>query len=164
MSSLIVHEAALWVATVIPICMQRQIAKQSGEKIFGIFFIEKVFCRFYIVHAKSSISNLNHQEITIIMAHTILLLQLNSEPTSRTYMDFESVSKCVQGIRLIYEKYLQGDNDGNPEIGCSYNQNQLNAFIDEFFDISCLVYVSESNSYVPRNKEWIKMKIFFAMN
>jgi len=42
----------------------------------------------------------------------------------------------------------------------AYDISQLFEFIDQLADLSCLVFDKASGKYVPRNKAWIKEKIY----
>jgi len=99
----------------------------------------------------------NHTESTN-MSHTILLVQPQSRPESRTYSDYESVNECLEGVCKIYEEHLKRMNPNIPSI--TYDISQLFDFIDQLADLSCLVYQRSTNTYAPYNKSWIKEKIY----
>ena len=63
------------------------------------------------------------------MAHTILLIQSNAKPESRTYTDYDSVNECMEGVCKIYEEHLKTTNPNLPSI--TYDISQLFEFIDQ---------------------------------
>mmetsp|Transcript_59612 Transcript_59612/g.134040 ORF Transcript_59612/g.134040 Transcript_59612/m.134040 type:complete len:104 (+) Transcript_59612:87-398(+) len=80
--------------------------------------------------------------------HTILLMQLNDDKESRSYIDYESVPLALEA---------------NPSVSSvTYEVADLFRYIDNLGDLCCLVFnpTSTSNAYVPHNKEWIKAKVF----
>lgn len=95
------------------------------------------------------------------MAHTILLVQPGKKPEGRTYSDYETVNECLEGVCKIYEEYLKKMNPNSPSI--TYDISQLFEFIDQLADLSCLVYDKATHQYAPRNKLWIKEKIFVML-
>ena len=70
------------------------------------------------------------------MAHTILLIQSNAKPESRTYTDYDSVNECMEGVCKIYEEHLKTTNPNLPSI--TYDISQLFEFIDQ---VKCTVVV-----------------------
>ena len=68
-------------------------------------------------------------QITIIMSHTILLIQPGTKPETRTYSDYESVNECMEGVCKIYEEHLKRQNPSIPSI--TYDISQLFDFIDQ---------------------------------
>ncbi|KAL3270512.1 hypothetical protein HHI36_021052 [Cryptolaemus montrouzieri] len=72
------------------------------------------------------------------MAHTILLVQPDVNPETRTYSDYESVNECMEGVCKIYEEHLKKRNPNTPTI--TYDISQLFDFVDQLSDLSCLVY------------------------
>ncbi|CAI8043311.1 Enhancer of rudimentary homolog [Geodia barretti] len=92
------------------------------------------------------------------MPHTILLIQPARGHESRTYTDYETVQECLEGICKIYEEHLRQLNPHSPSI--TYDISQLFKFVDDLFDLSCLVHQPSAASYIPHNKEWLKEKIY----
>ncbi|XP_064403440.1 enhancer of rudimentary homolog [Halichondria panicea] len=92
------------------------------------------------------------------MPHTILLLQPTSGHESRTFTDYETVQECLEGICKIYEEHLRQVHPHSPSI--TYDISELFKFVDNLFDLSCLVHQSSTNTYAPHNKEWLKEKIY----
>ena len=70
------------------------------------------------------------------MAHTILLIQSNAKPESRTYTDYDSVNECMEGVCKIYEEHLKTTNPNLPSI--TYDISQLFEFIDQVMYWSCI--------------------------
>ncbi|XP_064621784.1 enhancer of rudimentary homolog isoform X2 [Lineus longissimus] len=96
------------------------------------------------------------------MSHTILLVQPTlHKPESRTYSDYEAVNDCLEGVCKIYEEHLKRMNPNSPSI--TYDISQLFEFLDQLADVSCLVYQKSTKVYVPRDKEWIKEKIYILL-
>jgi len=91
-------------------------------------------------------------------SHTILLVQPGAHTETRTYTDFKCVDECLEMVIKIYEEHLKRTNPNIPNI--SYDVGQLFDFIDEFMDLSCLVFEKESRHYIPYNREWIKEEIY----
>ncbi|KYQ89532.1 enhancer of rudimentary family protein [Tieghemostelium lacteum] len=91
------------------------------------------------------------------MSHTILLLQPTGHKSSRTFQDYDSVHQCVEGICALFEAKLKQTRSHQKNI--TYDISQLFAYLDEFTDLSCLVYSSHISAYQPYNKDWIKTKI-----
>lgn len=49
-------------------------------------------------------------------------------------------------------------NPHSPSI--TYDISELFKFVDNLYDLSCLVQQPTTNTYVPHNKEWLKEKIY----
>ncbi|XP_041467888.1 enhancer of rudimentary homolog [Lytechinus pictus] len=96
------------------------------------------------------------------MAHTILLIQPDA-PMSKTYADYSSIKECMEGICRIFEEHLKTCHPSSPSI--TYDISELFEFIDNMTDISCLVLDTETKcNYVPKNKLWIKEKIYVTLS
>ncbi|XP_037304799.1 enhancer of rudimentary homolog [Pungitius pungitius] len=95
------------------------------------------------------------------MSHTILLVQPTKRPEGRTYADYESVNECMEGVCKMYEEHLKRMNPNSPSI--TYDISQLFDFIDDLADLSCLVYRTDTQTYQPYNKDWIKEKIYVLL-
>ncbi|XP_064603061.1 enhancer of rudimentary homolog [Liolophura sinensis] len=95
------------------------------------------------------------------MSHTILLVQPNTRPETRTYSDYDSVTECLEGVCKIYEEHLKRLNPDCPSI--TYDISQLFDFIDQLTDLCCLVYQKSLGTYVPHNKDWLKEKIYIML-
>eukprot|EP01122_Echinamoeba_exundans_P011494 TRINITY_DN4584_c0_g1_i1.p2 TRINITY_DN4584_c0_g1~~TRINITY_DN4584_c0_g1_i1.p2 ORF type:complete len:141 (-),score=24.38 TRINITY_DN4584_c0_g1_i1:110-532(-) len=91
-------------------------------------------------------------------SHTIILYQLTTSPQSRTYRDYESVRDSMGGICEIFEDKLKREHRGQSNI--SYGVKDLFNWIDEIGDMGALVYNHSIGGYEPKNKEWIKEKVY----
>lgn len=100
-------------------------------------------------------------DLLSFQSHTILLVQPNSRPDTRTYSDYESLNECLEGICKIYEEHLKRQNPDCPSI--TYDISQLFDFIDQLTDLSCLVFQKNLGSYLPHNKDWLKEKIYILL-
>jgi hypothetical protein len=85
----------------------------------------------------------------------------HSEPKTRTYADFESIPKAMDGIIQMFEDYKR--RSGNSGNTITYDIDELYSFLDNLTDISCLVFRKETNSYAPQDKDWIKEKIYATL-
>ncbi|KAI7880032.1 ER-domain-containing protein [Lichtheimia hyalospora FSU 10163] len=89
--------------------------------------------------------------------HTILLIQPDQQPRSRTYYDFETVAAAMDAIAGMYEQELQQQ---NPRVGqIQYRAEDLFQFIDAHKEFVALVFEPSQRSYSPRNNEWIKERL-----
>eukprot|EP00747_Dinoflagellata_sp_TGD_P165819 gnl/TRDRNA2_/TRDRNA2_187707_c0_seq1.p1 gnl/TRDRNA2_/TRDRNA2_187707_c0~~gnl/TRDRNA2_/TRDRNA2_187707_c0_seq1.p1 ORF type:complete len:107 (-),score=22.63 gnl/TRDRNA2_/TRDRNA2_187707_c0_seq1:117-437(-) len=90
--------------------------------------------------------------------HTIVLMQFDEAKESRSYIDYESVPIALDGVCQLYEQSLKS---ANPKLkSITYDISDLFGYIDGMGDLCCLVFNSQSNSYIPHNKEWIKARVF----
>ncbi|XP_065184462.1 enhancer of rudimentary homolog [Sycon ciliatum] len=94
-------------------------------------------------------------------SHTILLLQPTRRSDSRTYADFNSKTECLEGVCKMFEEHLKQQNPNSPSI--TYDISQLFDFIDHLADLSCLVFSSKTNTYMPCNKDWVKEEIYIML-
>ena len=69
--------------------------------------------------------------------HTILLLQFTPDDNSRTFLDFEDIGRCVDGLCQLYEQKLKIQNDGKTEV--SYDVAELFQYLDTLKDLGALV-------------------------
>jgi len=92
------------------------------------------------------------------MSHTIVLLQANSNASSRQYSDFENEDKAMDAICQLYEAKLKTENRNAKKI--TYDITDLFAFIDQLPDLATLTFDARISAYVPRNKQWIKDRVF----
>ncbi|XP_037939105.1 enhancer of rudimentary homolog [Teleopsis dalmanni] len=92
------------------------------------------------------------------MSHTILLIQPQLPPETRTYSVYETLDDCLINVCEIYEEHLKRRSPNTPTI--TYDINQLFEFVDQFIDMSCFVFQESTNSYVYHNKEWIKDRVY----
>merc|ERR1712198_587548 len=109
-------------------------------------------------HFRCFCSSEEHTSNTEIMSHTILLVQPNTRPETRTYSDYESLNECLEGICKIFEEHLKRLHPHDPSI--TYDISQLFEFIDQLTDLSCLVFQKSYGTYTPHSKDWLKEKIY----
>eukprot|EP01038_Epipyxis_sp_PR26KG_P005556 gene5556-7678_t len=90
--------------------------------------------------------------------HTLILIQENNLYKSRSYMDFPSVGGACDALVKMYEHKLKELNPTVPNI--TYDISDLYNFLDSFQDIAGLVLDPSSNKYDPKDRNWLKRKIF----
>ncbi|KAJ1929458.1 hypothetical protein IWQ60_001139 [Tieghemiomyces parasiticus] len=90
-------------------------------------------------------------------SHTILLVQPKDSST-RTYYDFTNVGLMCEAIMAMYEKRLKQLNPRSGHI--NYHIDDLRKFIDNFSDISALVFNAQTVAYLPHDREWIKNNVY----
>merc|ERR1711935_1099857 len=90
--------------------------------------------------------------------HTILLVQYSSNPSTRSYQDYDTVTAAMDGVCKMYEKKLQQLNPTVKQI--SYDIADLFRYLDSVNDICALVFDPATNQYSPHNKEWVKDRVF----
>ncbi|KAK9810410.1 hypothetical protein WJX72_010282 [[Myrmecia] bisecta] len=91
-------------------------------------------------------------------SHTIILLQPTTSRNSRTWSDYDTVSKAMDGICNTFERKLK---ELNPNLrNITYDIQDLYSYIDNMPDMSALVYDAKMNAYIPCNKSWIKERAF----
>ena len=92
------------------------------------------------------------------MSATLLLIQADPRyPESRTYQFYESVTECVEGVCKIYEEYLKAQYPHRSSI--TYDLHELYEYLDQFYELNCLVFQRETGTYAPFTKDWIKERI-----
>ncbi len=69
--------------------------------------------------------------------HTILLLQFTHDDNSRTFLDFDNIGRCVDGLCQLYEQKLKIQNDGKQEV--QYDVAELFQYLDSLQDLGALV-------------------------
>eukprot|EP01031_Cornospumella_fuschlensis_P033778 gene33778-40873_t len=73
-------------------------------------------------------------------------------------MDFPSVGGALDAVVKMYEHKLK---ELNPNVqNITYDINDLYTFIDGLYDICALVLDPPSSKYEPKDKNWLKSKIF----
>eukprot|EP00347_Sterkiella_histriomuscorum_P015730 403355897 len=93
--------------------------------------------------------------------HTILLLQFTPDDNSRTFLDYDDIYKCVDGLCQLYEQKLKVQNPGKQEV--SYDVSELFTYLDTLKDLGCLVYNANIKGYEPKSRDWIKGQIYNAL-
>ena len=104
----------------------------------------------------SLLFSLSHPQADNNKRHTIILMQLEKSKASRSYEDFETITKAIQHICTIFESKLRQLNPNLPNI--VYEVQDLWRFIDNVPDLSALVYDPGKDAYLPCGKEWLKKK------
>eukprot|EP01018_Ginkgo_biloba_P006743 Gb_09808 [translate_table: standard] len=90
--------------------------------------------------------------------HTIILMQTAQNRSTRTFMDFDSISQAMDGICGLYERKLK---ELNPTLrNITYDIADLYNFIDGPADLSALVYDHSIQAYLPYDRQWIKHRTF----
>ncbi|KAK3144348.1 hypothetical protein QOZ80_4AG0311830 [Eleusine coracana subsp. coracana] len=90
--------------------------------------------------------------------HTIILMQPSQNRATRTFMDFDSVNRALDGICGLYEKKIRNINSMVRNL--TYDISDLYNFIDGLTDISALVYDDSLHAFLPCDRQWIKQKLF----
>eukprot|EP01006_Ploeotia_vitrea_P039564 TRINITY_DN66358_c7_g6_i1.p1 TRINITY_DN66358_c7_g6~~TRINITY_DN66358_c7_g6_i1.p1 ORF type:complete len:126 (+),score=61.01 TRINITY_DN66358_c7_g6_i1:31-378(+) len=89
--------------------------------------------------------------------HTIVLLQVSNDMSTKQYSDFNDIGKAVDAVIQLYEVRLKQLHPNEKQI--TYDISQLYDYIDSLTDLACLVYDANLMAYVPHNKQWIKKAI-----
>ena len=90
--------------------------------------------------------------------HTIILMQTAQNRSTRTFMDFDSISQAMDGICGLDERKLK---ELNPTLrNITYDIADLYNFIDGLADLSALVYDHSIQAYLPYDRQWIKHRTF----
>lgn len=79
-------------------------------------------------------------------------------PSSRTYLDFQSIAGALDGLCGLFEKKLKELNPQVPKI--TYDIQDLYNFIDTHAEVAVLALEPASGTYAPYNKEWVKKKVY----
>ncbi|KAJ1703565.1 hypothetical protein LUZ63_003344 [Rhynchospora breviuscula] len=90
--------------------------------------------------------------------HTIILMQTTQSRGSRTFQDYDSISRAMDGICNFYERKLREIDPTNQHI--TYDISDLYNFIDGLADLSALVFDHNIQAYLPHDRQWIKQKAF----
>ncbi|CAL8469589.1 g9130 [Coccomyxa elongata] len=90
-------------------------------------------------------------------SHTIILVQRTQAKNSRTFLDYETLSRAVDGICALFERDLKEKYPHQREL--TYDVQQLFQWLDHLHDLSALVYDAKLTAYLPFNKAWIKEKM-----
>lgn len=69
--------------------------------------------------------------------HTILFLQFTADDNSRTYLDYDNIYRCVDGLCQLYEQKLKISSEGKEEV--SYDVAELFKYFDSLKDLGVLV-------------------------
>jgi hypothetical protein len=91
------------------------------------------------------------------MTHTILLIQLKTAPSSRTYADFEDTNGAWAELVRLFENELKRLNPTVPEL--TYGIEDLLRWIDSLPDLGALTYSAQKLAYDAHDRKWIKDKV-----
>lgn len=91
--------------------------------------------------------------------HTILLLQFTPDLNSKTHLDYDDISKCVDGICQLYEQKLKIQNPASSE-DVSYSVQELYQYVDSLHDVGVLVYNYNLKAYEPKSRDWLKQMVY----
>jgi|Transcript_16532 hypothetical protein len=92
------------------------------------------------------------------MVHTILLLQEDRNQSSRHWREFKGFDRAVDDLCSTFEKRLKELNPSVKQI--KYDISDLYTWVDSMPDLGAMVLDTKSGKYEPKNKGWIKQKIF----
>ena len=73
------------------------------------------------------------------------MLQFTQDDSSRTFLDYEDISKCVDGLCQLYEQKMKVQNPGKADV--IYDVSELFNYLDELRDIGALVYNVNTKAY-----------------
>lgn len=90
--------------------------------------------------------------------HTILLVQFALDDKTRTFLDFEDISKLVDGICQMYEQKLKVDHPDKQDV--TYDVSQLFNYLDDLKDLGALVYNVNIKAYEPKGRDWVKLQVY----
>ena len=93
--------------------------------------------------------------------HTILLLQFTSDDTSRSFLDYDDIAKCVDGLCQLYEQKLKVQNRDKQEV--TYDVSELFDYLDSLTDLGALVYNINIKAYEPKSREWLKLQVYSGL-
>lgn len=93
--------------------------------------------------------------------HTILLIQFTSDDTSKTFLDYDDISKCVDGVCQLYEQRLKLQNSDKTEV--TYDVAELFTYLDSLKDIGTLVYNVNIKAYEPKSRDWLKQQLYCGL-
>jgi hypothetical protein len=94
--------------------------------------------------------------------HTILLLQRLPNKSSRTFSEHETTELALESILNYYEGKLKELNPTARDI--TYEISDLHGYLDKYADICALVFDPQLKAYVPRDRQWIKDKVYHLLN
>ena len=109
-----------------------------------------------------TLSTSEHEQIpaanapaTTTTSHILILLQFTQDDNSRTYLEYEGLMECVEGLCNLYEQRLKVQ---FPEIDVVKYEvgTQFFEYIDSLHDIAALQFSEDAKAYVPKGREWIK--------
>ena len=83
-----------------------------------------------------------------------MLIQFTADDNSRTFLDYDNIKSCADGLCNLYESKLKVQNPDKDEV--LYNANDLFDYIDSLIDLGAMIYNVNIKAYEPKGKEWIK--------
>jgi hypothetical protein len=97
--------------------------------------------------------------------HTILLIQPQSDVTSRTYTDHESMNDAIRSLMAVFEDGLRARGGANNRNGgLEYTSEQILGFVDGLYDVTALCFDSNLQAYVPVNRKTLKEKLYMLLS
>ncbi|RKP07258.1 enhancer of rudimentary [Thamnocephalis sphaerospora] len=94
--------------------------------------------------------------------HTILLIQRDPNPKTRTFSDHETVAAAMQDIIETYQRRLKALHPRESNI--TYDIEELYQYIDGYTELAALVYEPNQMAYAPKDKAWIKERIHHQLS
>ena len=91
------------------------------------------------------------------MNDSILLIQLEPSPTSRTFFYSNSIDAAISEVLALYERRLKQLNPMLPQL--SYTLQDIFHFIEKSPEFCVLVFDSRIKAFIPHDKQWIKDKV-----
>lgn len=91
------------------------------------------------------------------MNDSILLVQLEPSPASRTFFYLPNVDAAISEVLAVYERCLKQLNPALPQL--SYTLRDVYAFIERAPEFGLLVFDERLKAFVPHDKIWIKDKV-----
>ncbi|OII71387.1 uncharacterized protein cubi_00765 [Cryptosporidium ubiquitum] len=93
--------------------------------------------------------------------HTLLLIQYSNNISTRSYMDYDSVSQAVDGVCQIYEQSIKCAFSNLKEV--TYSIEDLVKYINSLYDICMLTRDGSNRRYIPHDRKWIIDQIYLKM-
>eukprot|EP00828_Plagiopyla_frontata_P021145 TRINITY_DN2740_c0_g2_i1.p1 TRINITY_DN2740_c0_g2~~TRINITY_DN2740_c0_g2_i1.p1 ORF type:complete len:135 (+),score=27.46 TRINITY_DN2740_c0_g2_i1:110-514(+) len=94
--------------------------------------------------------------------HTIILLQFTEDPKTRSYMHYQNISEALDSIMSLYESTIKFQDQTLSQ--ASYDISEIYEYIEKLNDLTILTYNIQIQGYVPRGKDWCKLKLFHYLN
>ena len=90
-----------------------------------------------------------------------MLIQFTEDDNSRTFLDFENLKDCVDGICNLYENKLKVQDPNEEEI--KYDASQLFDYLESLTDLGAMIYNVNIKAYEPKGKDWVKEQIYKSL-
>lgn len=91
------------------------------------------------------------------MNDSILLVQLEPSPASRTFFYHTSIDAAISELLALYERRLKQLNPALRQL--SYTLKDVYAFIERAPEFGLLVFDERIRAFVPHDKQWIKDRV-----